>query len=601
MTMNKIRVMDVNLANQIAAGEVIERPASVIKELVENSIDAHAKVIQIKANNAGRTYISVEDDGDGMDRDDASKAFLRHATSKIYDEFDLFRIKTLGFRGEALASIAAISHVKMITSTGKVVGSEITIHADQMTIIDAPLRQGTMIEVSELFYNTPARLKYLKSDYTETSAIIDAVSRLALAHTEISFTLMIDDKLRLKTSGRANLHEAVMNIYGVFSAKNLIEFKLETNDFNVKGYLGKAELARSNRYGIITNLNGRNVYMPKVQNAIISAYHDFLPDTRYPFVILDFSVEPGLVDVNVHPSKREVRFSKENDLIELLVRSIPNALLEQDLVFDPNPMKYQEPEVVARTYVEQTSLDLTPHSRAETQDLPILPMNDSASPQQIERPIIEAKKAQHMVAVAQLNLTYVMAEDGEGGFYLIDQHAAAERINYERFQTQLNLSLKVKAPLIPLVLDYSLAEASAFDNEKLAALKSVGITLEPFGNSSFRVVEVPLWTEEYDERIYVTNIIEQLLASGSIDQEQVRTNAIATMACKASIKANMRLSHIEQQHLIDQLFVCNNPYNCPHGRPTIIHFNKYQLEKMFKRTGVWFILLLVKLQVENPI
>ncbi len=586
MTMNKIRVMDVNLANQIAAGEVIERPASVIKELVENSIDAHAKVIQIKANNAGRTYISVEDDGDGMDRDDASKAFLRHATSKIYDEFDLFRIKTLGFRGEALASIAAISHVKMITSTGKVVGSEITIHADQMTIIDAPLRQGTMIEVSELFYNTPARLKYLKSDYTETSAIIDAVSRLALAHTEISFTLMIDDKLRLKTSGRANLHEAVMNIYGVFSAKNLIEFKLETNDFNVKGYLGKAELARSNRYGIITNLNGRNVYMPKVQNAIISAYHDFLPDTRYPFVILDFSVEPGLVDVNVHPSKREVRFSKENDLIELLVRSIPNALLEQDLVFDPNPMKYQEPEVVARTYVEQTSLDLTPHSRAETQDLPILPMNDSASPQQIERPIIEAKKAQHMVAVAQLNLTYVMAEDGEGGFYLIDQHAAAERINYERFQTQLNLSLKVKAPLIPLVLDYSLAEASAFDNDKLAVLKSVGITLEPFGNSSFRVVEVPLWTEEYDERIYVTNIIEQLLASGSIDQEQVRTNAIATMACKASIKANMRLSHIEQQQLIDQLFVCNNPYNCPHGRPTIIHFNKYQLEKMFKRTGV---------------
>lgn len=586
MTMNKIRVMDVNLANQIAAGEVIERPASVIKELVENSIDAHAKVIQIKANNAGRTYISVEDDGDGMDRDDASKAFLRHATSKIYDEFDLFRIKTLGFRGEALASIAAISHVKMITSTGKVVGSEITIHADQMTIIDAPLRQGTMIEVSELFYNTPARLKYLKSDYTETSAIIDAVSRLALAHTEISFTLMIDDKLRLKTSGRANLHEAVMNIYGVFSAKNLIEFKLETNDFNVKGYLGKAELARSNRYGIITNLNGRNVYMPKVQNAIISAYHDFLPDTRYPFVILDFSVEPGLVDVNVHPSKREVRFSKENDLIELLVRSIPNALLEQDLVFDPNPMKYQEPEVVARTYVEQTSLDLTPHSRTETQDLPILSMNDSVSPQQIERPIIEAKKAQHMVAVAQLNLTYVMAEDGEGGFYLIDQHAAAERINYERFQTQLNLSLKVKAPLIPLVLDYSLAEASAFDNDKLAVLKSVGITLEPFGNSSFRVVEVPLWTEEYDERIYVTNIIEQLLASGSIDQEQVRTNAIATMACKASIKANMRLSHFEQQHLIDQLFECNNPYNCPHGRPTIIHFNKYQLEKMFKRTGV---------------
>ena len=584
--MNKIHVLDINLANQIAAGEVIERPASVVKELVENAIDAHAKSILIKADNAGRTFISVEDDGDGMGRLDAKTSFLRHATSKIYDQFDLFRIKTLGFRGEALASIAAISQVKMITSDGEVVGSEINISGEDMLISDAPLRKGTLIEVRELFYNTPARLKYLKSDYTETSAIIDAVSRLALAHSDVAITLFIDDKLRLKTSGRANLHETIMNIYGVFTAKHLVAYKIETPDFKVTGYLGKGELARSNRYGIITNLNGRNVYMPKVQTAIINAYHDFLADTRYPFVVLDLEIEPGLVDVNVHPSKREVRFSKENELNEMLIRTIPTFLLDQDLIFDPHPEKYQPQEVVARPYVEQTQFDFS-HKNSAIENVPqeqFLKMSDIV--EIAPEAEVRQKPRQRITSIAQLNLTYLVCEDGEGGFYLIDQHAAAERINYEKFQTELNLNLKVKRPLIPLVLDYSLSEISAFDEEKLQALASVGIVLEPFGNSSFRVVEVPLWTEEYDEKIYVTSMIEQVLQNGVTNQSQVRTDAIATMACKASIKANMRLSIAEQQILVDMLFKTKNPYTCPHGRPTIIQFNKYQIEKMFKRTGV---------------
>jgi len=587
--MSKINVLSNLLANQIAAGEVIERPASVVKELVENSLDANAKIITIKANNAGRTYISVEDDGDGMDRLDAKTAFLRHATSKIFDEYDLFKIKTLGFRGEALASIAAISQVDMTTSDGKIVGTKLSINEENILITDAPLRKGTLIEVSELFYNTPARLKYLKSDYTEISVIIDVVSRLALAHNDVIFTLYIDDKLRLKTSGRNNLHETIMNIFGVFTAKHLVEYKIETADFKVSGYLGKGELARSNRYGIITNLNGRNVYMPKVQTAIINAYHDFLPDTRYPFVVLNLEIEPSLVDVNVHPSKKEVRFSKESELNELLIKTIPSFLLSQDLIFDPNPTKYQEETIVARPFVEQTELDFT--YKFDVVDKQVteqssVRFSDSSSEEVDELVKSVMKDSSKIRAIAQLNMTYIVCEDGAGGFYLIDQHAAAERVNYEKFQLALNQNLKVRSPLFPLVLDYSLAEVATFTEDKLALLSEVGIILEPFGNSSFRVVQVPLWAEEYDEKIYVTQLIEQVLQSGQINQQQIRTDAIATMACKASIKANMRLSQHEQQVLIDTLFATKNPYTCPHGRPTIIQFNKYQLEKMFKRTGV---------------
>lgn len=587
--MNKIRVMDTTLANQIAAGEVIERPASVIKELVENSLDANAKTILIKANNAGRTYIAVEDDGDGMSREDATKAFLRHATSKIYDEFDLFRIRTLGFRGEALPSIAAISEVKMQTSDGNHVGTSLSISGDKTSINDAPLRKGTIIEVSDLFYNTPARLKYLKSDYTENSAIVDVVSRLSLAHTNVSFQLYLDGALKLQTSGRGNLLETIMNIYGVFTAKHLIEINLSTNDFSITGYLGKAELARSNRYGMITNLNGRNVYMPKVQSAIIAGYNDFLPDTRYPFVVLDLTIEPGLVDVNVHPSKREVRFSKEVEMTDLLIKSIPSLLLDQNLIFDPNPEKYQEKDMDNQHVHEQLNLKFTSKTDVDfTNTEELLTIRDTANPDSFDKQTTtkETGKIANLTVIGQMNLTYLIAEDGEGGFYLIDQHAAAERINYEKFQKELNVSLKVRAPLIPLVLDYGLSEAALLNEEKLQFLQSLGIDLVPFGSSSFRVTEVPLWAQEYDERIYVTNVIEQLLNQGLVNQEQIRTNAIATMACKASIKANMRLSHQEQQRLVEQLFQCNNPYTCPHGRPTIIHFNKYQLEKMFKRTGV---------------
>lgn len=586
--MNKIRVMDTSLSNQIAAGEVIERPASVVKELVENSIDAKAKTINVIIKEAGRTLIIVEDDGVGMTKDDAKLAFARHATSKLFSTFDLFRINSLGFRGEALPSISSIANVTLLTSTGDKVGTKIIVNNDKLDVSNAPIRKGTVIEVSQLFYNTPARLKYLKNDYVETAAVVEVVSKLAMAHTDIAFSLTVDDKTKLTTTGRGNLKETIMNIYGVFTASNLIDFNYKTPDYEITGFLGKNEIAKANRYSIITNLNGRNVYMNKVVKAIIEAYSDFIPPSRFPFVVLDLKIEPSLLDVNVHPSKREVRFSKETNLINDLLNEIPKILRQTDLIY--NSTSNEDTYVGTPPSINVEKIDLL-----EIQDNQVAKesfhLSDSVKDSilSINEEFVEpeqAKPSHKIRAVAQLNLTYLVCEDGEGGMFLIDQHAAAERINYENFQKTLNSNYHLKRPLFPLILEYSLSDASLITDEKLMLLKTVGLTIQRFGNSSFRVEEVPLWTDEYDEKIYVTDLIEQVLTTNTIDQKLIRKHAVATFACKASIKANKRLNIYEMQGLIDQLLACDNPYTCPHGRPTIVTFNKYQLEKLFKRTGV---------------
>ena len=318
--MAKIILLDNELANQIAAGEVIERPSSVVKELVENSIDAGATKIDVFINEAGRKAIIVQDNGSGIPSDELALAFSRHATSKIHSTFDLFRIRTLGFRGEALPSIASIAKVQVETAEKGKPGALAKIENGDIKIEPSAVSSGAKITVSELFYNTPARLKYLKRDYTENAVTLDVVTKIALAHPDVSFSLTFDDKLRFRTSGRNNLEETILNIYGLTYVKNLLPISVKMNDFTITGFLGNTNLVRSNRYGIITNLNGRNVYMPKVQSTIIEAYHGFIAPTRYPFVILNLQIEPELVDVNVHPTKKEVRFSKEEDLRNVLLK-----------------------------------------------------------------------------------------------------------------------------------------------------------------------------------------------------------------------------------------------------------------------------------------
>ena len=603
--MGKVQVLDTKLANMIAAGEVVERPSSVLKELVENSIDAGAKTISVYVYEAGRKKIVVEDDGSGMDHDDALLAFKRHATSKISSTFDLFRIKTLGFRGEALPSIASVSKMHVITSTGQGVGTELIVINEEISANDAPLRKGTTIEVEELFYNTPARLKYLKTDYTENANNIEVMSRIALAHPEISIKFYIDDKKQFQTTGRGDLLEAIANIFGYAVAKSMVKFEYKAVDYEVTGYLGKPDIAKASRYYMITLLNGRNVYMPKVQTAIKDAYQDFLPPTKYPFCVLAFKVDYSLVDVNVHPSKREVRFSKEDELRLALLEKIPEALKPKTIFDEVSINKERFPkETIEHVDIFKQSKEEN-YTKTQEKEEKVTIFDDFDDDINTENkvlkeveikaePIIEkeveqaARKESPIKPLAQLNKTYIIGEDytGEGGFYLIDQHAAMERINYEYFSKLYSENITTMMPLIPTILNLKPSDAKLLTEEKLDLLKCVGVELEPFGLNAYKVVTVPTWIQKDNEKEYVDDLVNMALHEDKVDVFKLRKHAIATMACKASLKANMNCTMEEAKVMLDRLYNCENPHNCPHGRPIIIKFSKYEIEKLFKRTGV---------------
>ncbi len=603
--MGKVQVLDTKLANMIAAGEVVERPSSVLKELVENSIDAGAKTISVYVYEAGRKKIVVEDDGSGMDHDDALLAFKRHATSKISSTFDLFRIKTLGFRGEALPSIASVSKMHVVTSTGQGVGTELTVINEEISANDAPLRKGTTIEVEELFYNTPARLKYLKTDYTENANNIEVMSRIALAHPEISIKFYIDDKKQFQTTGRGDLLEAIANIFGYAVAKSMVKFEYKAVDYEVTGYLGKPDIAKASRYYMITLLNGRNVYMPKVQTAIKDAYQDFLPPTKYPFCVLAFKVDYSLVDVNVHPSKREVRFSKEDELRLALLEKIPEALKPKTIFDEVSINKERFPkETIEHVDIFKQSEEEN-YTKTQEKEEKVTIFDDFDDDINTENkvvkeveikaePIIEkevkqvARKESPIKPLAQLNKTYIIGEDytGEGGFYLVDQHAAMERINYEYFSKLYSENITTMMPLIPTILNLKPSDAKLLTEEKLDLLKCVGVELEPFGLNAYKVVTVPTWIQRDNEKEYVDDLVNMALHEDKVDIFKLRKHAIATMACKASLKANMNCTMEEAKVMLDRLYNCENPHNCPHGRPIIIKFSKYEIEKLFKRTGV---------------
>lgn len=585
--MRNIILLDSELANQIAAGEVIERPGSVVKELIENSIDAGATSVDVFISDAGRKEIIVKDNGHGIRSDELPLAFARHATSKIHSAFELFRIKTLGFRGEALPSIASVSKVSLETRVEGFDGVKALLQNNAISTEPVACNVGTKISVQELFYNTPARLKYLKQDYTENAVTLDLVTKAALANPHISFSLTFDDKLRFKTSGRGDLKETILNIYGLNYVKNLLPIEFSTADFSVRGYLGNTNLVRANRYGMITNLNGRNVYMPKVVSAISEAYHGFIAPTRFPFVVLNMEIEPELVDVNVHPTKKEVRFSKEVELNNALLLKIPKALRSDDFIPAPS---FSAPEVDSplfkedSEYVVPTQLVFDFKSESEPQSLPISePHASDVFTNFNEVPLVS--NVFDVRALASISQTYIIAETADGGFWLIDQHAAHERINYEKFQRVLNENLKTRPLLIPELHSFSQSEISLFTDETINTLREVGLEVELFGTNTVRVTSVPNYSGEYHENVYIGNILEEVVNSKKLNPARLRTNAIATMACKASIKAKHRLSISEMQHLINELLRCENPYSCPHGRPTIVKFNEYEIEKMFKRTG----------------
>ena len=589
--MSKVHLLSQNISNMIAAGEVVERPSSVVKELVENAIDAKACHIDIVIKDAGRTLIKVIDDGIGMDKDDALLALKRHATSKILDERDLFNISTLGFRGEALPSIAAVSHLVLTTSTGNNVGTRVeVVNSDEIKVENAPLRKGTEIEVNELFYNTPARLKYLKSDTTEFAQIHDVVVHIALGYPNIIFTLIHNDKVVFKTNGNGNVLEIIAEIYGKETARNMKKLTCEDYDFKVEGYISKIQINRANRYSMITLLNGRYVRMLQVNNALIEAYKTYLPDDRYPITVLNIEVDPSLVDINVHPSKHEVRLSKEKELInlikektlltlkeELLTPSISKTPKEKEIVLTPS-LNFDSENFFTKEEIKVVKEEL-PLIIEEKEEVEVK-INKEDIKQVIKEEIIEPT---YFRVIGQYHGTYILCEFDDG-LYIIDQHAAAERINFEKYSRLLGTTSSSIKLLVPLLLDYTYNEIKQIEENK-NVLETLGIYFESFSNSNIRISEVPSYFMDVNMEVYVRDVIEMLLNKSKVSSLDIRLNAIATIACKASIKANHALNTLDMQNLIKNLLKCENPNTCPHGRPTMLKYKNYELEKFFKRAG----------------
>ena len=588
--MSKIKIMDEILANKIAAGEVVERCASVVKELVENSIDANSSEIKIELKEAGTSLIKVTDNGIGMDKEDAILSFNRHATSKIKDESDLYNINTLGFRGEALASIASVSNVLLKTSQGEI-GTLVNIKGGKIIKVEnTEARKGTIFEITELFYNTPARLKHLKSLYTELASITDYVNKIALSHPEIRFTLINNGNIILKTDGSNNLLKTISAIYGMDVARKMLEINSEDDDYIINGFISLPEVNRSGRNHIITLVNGRVVRNQELNKIINDSYHSYKPDNRYPIVVINIELDPSLVDVNIHPTKMDIKFSKLEELLDLVKKTIINKLNKQTLI----PVIEQPINDFSESIIEEKVI--------ETKDAKIGLVETKEESPKIEKTKYEEitlnfdneikeeeqkyeERLPLLYPVGLVHGTYIVCQN-EIGMYLIDQHAAKERVNYELFLDKLTNPIKDKIPLLlPMTIELSNNEYIIL-KENFEFLNNMGFDIEEFGINSVIIKSHPVWLTKGFEDLQIRKIIEAVIhKEKDFDLSKFNDHLSATLACKASIKANTNLSINEMEELINDLRKCNNPFNCPHGRPTIITFTKYELEKMFKRSG----------------
>lgn len=686
--MAKIAILDEHIANQIAAGEVVERPASVVKELVENAVDAGATKVEVAVDEGGLQLIRVTDNGSGIDPEDCETAFFRHATSKIATGRDLYQIRTLGFRGEALASIAAVSKVRLVSANSDTgLGRMIEIEGGTLKKQDdeaAP--QGTDIQVKELFYNTPARLKYMRTIQTELGHISDVMYRQALAHPEIAFTLRHNGNTLLQTPGGGDLLQVIAAIYGINTSKGMVPIEAEDLDYKLTGFIGRPDLARSNRNGMSTVVNGRYIRNHGLHQAMLRAYHTLLPINRYPIAVLMLDMHPSLVDVNVHPAKLEVRFSKEPELNGFVENSIRTVLSGEVLipqVVRQNIGKGGSGSVIQEQFhfsapgsgagngaagpaASAAQAEQRPPSPGEAasgpradggahavrpagygapaaaEGLPPLrerapggadaygaarsgatgsapsPGPGSAKPQgglgqgnaaaaayggaPAQQPLPPARlqempealygsspeAAPELPAFPELSLigqhhgTYLIAQN-EQGLYLIDQHAAHERVNYEYYYEKFGHPADASQELLlPITLEFTPSDGAKLQ-ERLHWFEQAGVILEHFGGSTFRVVAHPYWFPQGEEAEIIEEMAEWVLSERTIDLSKLREKSSTLVSCKASIKANQKLTPEEANTLIQRLAACKQPYTCPHGRPILVSFSTYDLEKLFKR------------------
>ncbi len=684
--MGKINILSAELSNKIAAGEVVERPSSVVKELVENSIDAGSTNIKIIIQEFGIKQIRIIDNGSGISNDDLERAFLRHATSKISADYDLFHIETLGFRGEALASISSVSKVTIKSCSGEAQGKMLILEGGKVINSEfyAPIK-GTDLSVENLFYNTPARLKYLRNPHTEQANITNVIHKFALSYPNISFELHVDGKITFKTYGDGDVHKILSKIYNMGVAKNMIDFSGSNDDYKVYGFISVPEETRASKNYIHIFINGRYIKNYVIQNSIIDAYGTLLMKNRYPLCVINIEMDPILLDVNVHPTKQEVRLSKEAELVRLIKEIIAERLSNytyipqgmnnvltkkeksriekldflseldtkfgieedaeiskkqlEDKIINEDNFIFGEDNVSSETNIsvdeknENSDNSFSRKTNRVKSDLPDLSYSphpkdnrnrfgEKPTKKEIENfmnfskrdgieyteekvsvstdfepdnshfdEIKNAKIVQDddmkvrtlpdLKVLAQIFKTYILSE-ADNKLYLIDQHAAAERYNYEKLQREFSDRKNYKKQmLIPLMFDFSVEEAAEVRNN-LEKFEELGIVFEEFGDNSYVVREFPGWIEE-DEEEMIKIIVEKVLKNNTITFNELRNDAIAMASCKMSIKANQILNEVEMNKVISDLYECKNPFTCPHGRPIITKMEKKDLEKMFKR------------------
>ena len=609
--MGKIKQLDTLTANMIAAGEVVERPMGVVKELVENAIDAGSTRIEVNITEGGIQRLSVIDNGCGMDAQDAQLCFGRHATSKIQSQNDLWSIHTLGFRGEALPSIASVSRMVLSTSDGKDETRVVVAYGNTESVTPYPCNQGTEISVEGLFYQTPARLKHMRSAAYEASLIQDVVSKFALSHPEIAFILRSDDRESFRTSGQGNLLEVVYQVFGRMAAENAIPVDFSDFDYSVKGYLIKPNITRASRTGMNLFLNGRMVRTYKLYKAVQDGYEDFIVKGRYPICVLDIAMDPHLLDVNVHPSKWEVRLSKEIQLETLIKNNVANMLrgtvlapaaevrearqeYYQPISFDTDRLiqeaEYRKEQERRQSVVEPV-ISTAQEVKVEKQEITLEEEIKETEAElkrvstQFEQEYPEYKPQKQvfppMEVIGQLHEKFILCAT-EKGLVIIDQHAAQERVHYEEYKTKLNQDPVMMDCLVPITI-HAGNDLVRRVEEINAAVEDIHVVFEPFGKDTLVVHSVPVWMQDIDETQFLNDVIDLFKNDRDIKYARMEKKKIATMACHHSIRFNRSLTMDEMKEVVRQLSLCENPYHCPHGRPTFITLDEKTLVKEFLR------------------
>ena len=580
--------MDEVLANKIAAGEVVEKCMNVVKELVENSIDAESTEITIKLIESGIKQIEVIDNGIGMDREDAKLAFERHATSKLKSLDDLFYIESLGFRGEALPSIASVSNVRLKTSNGEV-GTLININGGKdLKVENSDLQKGTSITVSSLFYNTPVRLKYLKNPYVELAHIVEYINKMALSYPNIKFTLINNDKIILKTDGNGDLLKVIYEIYGVDITKKMIPVEGENDDYYIYGYISYPEVTKSTRNSITTLVNGRVIKNNELNKCIVDCHHTYIHKDRYPIIVLNIEVDPILIDINIHPTKMDIKFSKIDSLKDLIIDVFSKRLENINLI----------PEISVRDIesVKEVNSNITtslkkPIEEPKYEEIK-LNFEVNEEKRKIEKEIMsqvpfeveeneKISRIKKMIPRGVVFLTYIIAEN-EDGMYIIDQHAAAERINFEKIIKQMKEKPIIIDLLVPIKIELRKDEF-ILAKERFELLKKYGIDIEEFGTNTVVIRSHPAWIPEDRAEEIIRKIVDLIIEKGNLDFDQFIWRMAATTACRMSVMAGDYISKEDTEWILENIRYCDNPFTCPHGRPAIVVYSKYELEKMFKR------------------